>query len=771
MRTLFFSTSVLTALTAASIAQETPAAAGPPVRLEGPEVAKIAWDCGSTVAADFDSDGRLDVALLNNENAKVVILYQRNAGAGKGSEKQRVISRDRWEPVLEDSRFEKATLPAEQRHYAMVAGDFDGDGRPDLAMTGATDALTVRFQGADVSFSKTWKWKNFEPLGNTMTLAATDLDGDKKADLAVLGKGKLLVFRQKAEGGFGEPVVYITGEEKAGYLMAQDADNDGATDLLYMAPGGEGALRFRRQTGPGAFASEVSIPWQLPTDGLFASRDAQRRLVLTRVNPKSSLIERYAFLAGDKPIDGDVLLPTVYAPPGGVKGALYARGDLNGDGLEDVAMADSKSAQVVVFLQREDGSFAEPVSFPSLSGINGLAPLPWKSGGGCALAVSSAKEGCGISFYNKDGRLEFPVLLGLKGTPAAMTSMELTGGGKASLIVLAGEGRDWQMHVLNSVDGTKWEPVSAPLKALKKEPLGLKTGDINGDGRPDLLILTGKEPALVMTAKADGSGFEEPLAETANLRSQLADLTPDRVALLDLNGDKRAEIVTSGAGYARALALTPDGKDIVIADQYNARQPDDKLATPAFTDVDGDNAPDLVFSESGTAFLQVLKRDAAGVYRSARRLDSGSADTAELLAVKLGKAGVPHLFLAGRERWRTAPLSGNRPRLEAVTSYETDLKRCRYYMAVPGDLNGDGTEEITAFDSMSKLLEVLSPAAAAGRPWKSLMHFVLFEENIHFRGRKGVENVREAHIRDFTGDGKNDLLLLLHDRVLLYPQG
>ena len=765
MRTFILTT---VALSVTLAAQEAPAI--PPIRLDGPEVAKIAWDSGAAVPADFDNDGRLDLALINNENAKLVILYQRNPGAGKDSAKQRVVSRNRWEPVLEDSRFEKTSLPAEQRHFAMAAGDFDGDGRPDLAMTGATDALTVRFQGADVSFSKTWKWKNFEPLGNSLTLVAADLDGDKKPDLAVLAKGKLLVFRQKQEGGFGEPSVYITGEEKAGYLMAQDADGDGAADLLYMTPTGEGALRFRRQTGPGAFASELSIPLPLPADGLFATRDAQQRLVLTRVNPKSSLIERHAFIRGDQPMDGDVLLPTVYAPPGGVKGALYAQGDLNGDGLADMAMADSKSAQVVVFLQREDGSYAEPVSFPSLSGINGLAPLPWKNGLGCALAVSSLKEGTGISFFNMDGRLEFPLPLTLKGAPAAMASVDLKGDGQHTLVVLAGESRDWQMHLLNSADGLKWEPVSTPLKALKKEPLAIKTGDLNGDGKPDLLILTGKDPALIMLAKADGSGFEEPLAETATIRSQLADLTPDRVTIMNIMGDQRAEIVTSGTGYARSLELTPDSKDLGIADQYNARQPDDKLATPAFTDVDGDNAPDLIFSETGTPWLQVFKRDSAAVYRSARRLDSGSSDTVEILPAKLGKAGVPHLLLAGRERFRAAPLAGSRPRLELLTSYETDLKNCRYYMALPGDLNGDGKEEITAFDSSSKIMEVLAPAPAAGQPWRSLMHFVLFEANIHFRGRKGVENVREAFVRDFTGDGKDDLLLLLHDRVLLYPQ-
>ena len=97
MRTLILTTA---ALSVTLTAQEAPAI--PPIRLDGPEVAKIAWDSGAAVPADFDNDGRLDLALINNENAKLVILYQRNPGAGKDSAKQRVVSRNRWEPVLEE---------------------------------------------------------------------------------------------------------------------------------------------------------------------------------------------------------------------------------------------------------------------------------------------------------------------------------------------------------------------------------------------------------------------------------------------------------------------------------------------------------------------------------------------------------------------------------------------------------------------------------------------------------------------------------------------
>ena len=46
----------------------------------------------------------------------------------------------------------------------------------------------------------------------------------------------------------------------------------------------------------------------------------------------------------------------------------------------------------------------------------------------------------------------------------------------------------------------------------------------------------------------------------------------------------------------------------------------------------------------------------------------------------------------------------------------------------------------------------------------------VFEERT-FRNRRGDgAEPREAVIADVTGDGKNDLIILVHDRVLVYPQ-
>jgi len=762
------------AIPAAALLASIACAAEPaPVRLIGPEIAKLTWDTQCAVPVDLDGDGLLDLALINNENAKLVLLYQRAPGVAAGKNTRRAVSNNRWEPVLEDSRFEKVSLPSDQRHLAMVAADFDGDGRPDLALSGSEDALTVKFQAADGTFAKTWKWKDFEPLPSIRSMQTADFNGDGRADLAVLGKGKLLVFLQKQGGGLGEPTVYLTGEDKAGQLFAEDVDRDGKVDLLYLANGGEGTLRWRRQTAPGVFSAEVSMPFATPAWGAFPSRNSDGKLMFTSVNTKSKIIEQRVLTVDSQVPTGDELLSfTVFNLPGGMKAATYALGDFNGDGLADIAVADSRAAQVALFLQQRDGTLGEPQTFPSFVGITSLAAISAPGEKGALLGVASRKEGLGVSRLRPDGRLEFPASIALKGEPLQLAAVDTRGDGTAALAALIVEDGKWRIDTFGTVDGRAWT-VSAtrPLPTLKREPTGIAAGDLNGDGRTDLFLLQSKDPALILLGAADGSGPGEPMKETANLRSQLADLSPERAALADIDGDKRAEILTSGTGFARSLKLAPGDADIVVADQFNARQPDNKLATPAFLDTDNDGQPELIFSEADAPFLQVLKKDATGVYRFVRRIGNPSSEVLRLLPIALGTGKTPHLLSLARTRFLTGSFTGPHSRMELAASYDTDLRNCAYFLAVPGDLNGDGRDEIVALDRTSNLLELLAPAAAAGQPWKSLSHFPIFEENIHFRGRKGQTSVREVLIGDFTGDGRQDLLLLVHDRVLLFPQG
>jgi hypothetical protein len=67
-------------------------------------------------------------------------------------------------------------------------------------------------------------------------------------------------------------------------------------------------------------------------------------------------------------------------------------------------------------------------------------------------------------------------------------------------------------------------------------------------------------------------------------------------------------------------------------------------------------------------------------------------------------------------------------------------------------------------------IEIL--ALDPGRKPVPAMRFKIFEEKSYREGRPGETAVepREMAIADVTGDDKDDLITVIHDRIIIYPQ-
>ena len=117
------------------------------------------------------------------------------------------------------------------------------------------------------------------------------------------------------------------------------------------------------------------------------------------------------------------------------------------------------------------------------------------------------------------------------------------------------------------------------------------------------------------------------------------------------------------------------------------------------------------------------------------------------------------LHTRSSDGWHIGPLS----------SYETDFEDVSYDLFSVGDINGDGDREVILVDGQKHLLEVLKYTESDD--WKSMLHFTVFDENLYYRGRKGGSvEPREVVIADFTSDQLQDVAVLVHDRVIVYPQ-
>lgn len=176
-----------------------------------PEVAKVDWNTRELSVYDINGDGANDLLL---------IIYRRTKG---GPALPKTVYRNRWQPVLEDAHFERHSIISGGITYAVAAGDLNGDGRTDIAYTTKqTPSLTVRYQDENGLWLEKFTFSDVDPLPWISTLAITDFNSDKRDDLIVLGKSKLLLFSQNTEGRLQEPKVFLNTEENAYGLQVRD---------------------------------------------------------------------------------------------------------------------------------------------------------------------------------------------------------------------------------------------------------------------------------------------------------------------------------------------------------------------------------------------------------------------------------------------------------------------------------------------------------------------------------------------------------------------
>ena len=288
------------------------------------------------VAADFDRDGAIDLAAVNNYSNSVSIL--KNCGTGV---------------FTNTSTVKVGSYPG-----SITTSDLDGDGDMDLAVTNSeSNTVSILMNDGQGKFTQT-SAPTVE--GAPWNVAAADLDGDGTIDLAVTSySGTISILKNNGSGSFTLASTVTVGSSPYA-VTAADLDNDGASDLA-VTNYGSNTVSILVNNGRGIFTNTSTVNVGNGPCAIAAKDfDGDGAIDLAVANLDANTI---SILKNN----GQGMFTLASTVNTGNSPASVIAVDADGNGTADLAVVNAGSGTVSILKNNGSGSFA-PVSSVS-SGV------------------------------------------------------------------------------------------------------------------------------------------------------------------------------------------------------------------------------------------------------------------------------------------------------------------------------------------------------------------------------------------------------------------
>jgi len=570
----------------------------------GLSVGAVAGGSPQMVAGDFTGDGRTDLAITCADTAdnagEVAVLLANSDGT--------------FDPPV--------TYTVPEGAVGIVAGDFTGDGRLDLAVAnGAFDNVSVLLGNGDGTFQSQATY----PIPEiALAIVAGDFNGDGRTDLAVVGAGDTLsVLLANDEGTFEVSAPYALGY-RAVAIVAGDFTGDGRVDLAmaFQSAGFSYDVSVWQGSGDGTFQSTVTngaggLPSSIATgdftgngrvDLAVADEYAPGAVSVLQGNGDGTFQPQVTYAVGPEPIsivagdfngdgrldlavsdadgiqillgNGDGTFQAAKTVAAGIVGDLVA-GDFTGNGKLDLAVADNSENDVSILLGNGDGTFQSPLNYPVGIGPVAIVVGDFSGGGNLDLAVTNfGSDNVSVLLGNGDGTFQPQVTYAVGTWPDAIATGDFIGNGRLDLAVANG-GDNTVSVLLGNGDGTFSPQVTYAVGSF---PAAIAAGDLSGNGRLDLAVANANDGTIsVLLGNGDGTFQPQVTYAVGSL--------PESIVADDFTGDGRLDLATANLVSNTVSVLLARGDGTFADPSQFVTTPH---ATPLVADVNGDGTDDVL---------------------------------------------------------------------------------------------------------------------------------------------------------------------------------
>ena len=318
-------------------------------------------------------------------------------------------------------------------------------------------------------------------------MALADLTGNGIPDLVVVNHSDwtMQVFLGNANGTFGSPTTYATGEFPTSVVVA-DVNGDGHPDILVSYNGGNGysnngGVDVFLGNGDGTFQGAQSFAAGINAHSLSVgdlTGNGKLDLVVANWDDGPANPNSLSVLMGNG--NGTFQSPQTIPLPFGPNYTAVA--DVNGDGKPDIIVTGS--GEVGVLLNNGNGSFQTPVTYPVGVAQGGLVVADVNGDGKPDILVTNQNSNdIGVLLGNGDGTFQNQVTYSVAG-PGSLALADINGDGTPDLVVDNYTGSSVSVLAGNQ-NGTFGNATSSPVGP---RPYGLSVADIDGDGLPELAV-------------------------------------------------------------------------------------------------------------------------------------------------------------------------------------------------------------------------------------------------------------------------------------------
>ncbi|MBN1763950.1 MAG: VCBS repeat-containing protein [Sedimentisphaerales bacterium] len=759
------------------------------------EILKMEWEMFRPFIADMNNDGLNDLVVVNNRKSRIDLLLQKKdfqptaANLLEAGDEQEDINDIFGREI--NWRFKHATFPLDDRIHSLAICDLNQDGRMDMACFDG-DNLQIILQeppkespgpGDDEPVEPAWNTPRKIDISRGLkqfpAFTHGDLNGDSKEDLALLTEEGVFLLFQEDEGRLSQPVKHHIASSRLRQVDIADVNGDGRNDLIILtAEHEEFPLRIRFQNPDGQLGPEQRFPIQVPSAFEVKKLDESRRSCFFTIAQQSGRVMIYA-LSSKTDLEEYPVMTYPLPPSEDARNRDIVAGDMDGDGLLDVIASNPSRAEFVLYRSHPTDSLTTPETFPSLKDIRKMCAGDLDRSGKDSLVVFSYNEKLiGISRY-QNGRLSYPQTLPILGEPQVMDVVDINGDEKLDLIYIARAETDdgqtqYTLRTLTALghDSTPDDGLELLLEDIQDKPLDLCCRDIDQDGRIDVIILPPYGPVMLIRQTSPG---EFVIQEDRDIHSGLVNnIYPNALSFAPLGDRGNDLMLLAQQNFARALAFDPD-TGWHVKDQYQAPDPQSNLTTAGAYRSLQDNLIHIVTYDKAFGKIVILKPQPDGTYRTERQIKVGSINAKKILSGNFGGPSAQSILLCGEDIMMRLPLAAPVHTLRQIANFEPDIKNGRLGDLDVGDVNNDGFPDIVICEQIKNHVQILTFNHEARLV--SATKFKVFEEprsqdssSFDPRVPRSAEQPRYVLIADVTGDQKPDIILLVHDRLIIYPQ-